>query len=231
MICFQNVLALLIKQIKDTLKNMPVLVLFVVYPCIAIIMTQAMQEQTGAGIVFLSIFATMHCVFTPIVAAASILAEEKEKNTLRVLIMSNVTLREYFISIGGFILIADLLTGSAFLFLISHRITEVLSFLTAMSIGCILSIILGICIGLYARNPAAANGLAVPFAMIFAFLPMLSNFNKSIENVSKFTYGQQISYLLSGKKLSVAGVCIIIINVIILIILAAVLYKRSLTEE
>lgn len=227
----QNVTALFHKQVKDVFKNLPVLVLFIVYPIIAVVMTQAMKDQLDMGSFFVSIFATMHCVFTPIVATSSIITEEKEQNTLRVLIMSNVNLREYLLSIGGFVLLATLLSSSVFLFL-DQKITEhALSFLLAIVIGCIISIIVGVCIGLFSKNAAAANGLAVPFGMIFAFLPMLANFNGGIEAVSKFTYSQQISYLLGGEAISTFGIIVLCINFIILIAISAFRFKRSISED
>lgn len=227
----QNVSALFHKQVKDVFKNLPVLVLFIVYPVIAVIMTQAMKDQVDMGSFFVSIFATMHSVFTPIVATASIITEEKEKNTLRVLIMSNVNLREYLISIGGFILIATLLTSSVFLFIIDLTAEQSLLFLLAIIIGSLISIILGVCIGLFSKNAAAANGLAVPFGMVFAFLPMLSSFNKGIEAVSKFTFGQQISYLLGGKTISAFGIIVLCANLIILLVISTLRFKRSISEE
>ena len=231
MIRMQNVAALFTKQFKDTLKNMPVLVLFIVYPCIAFVMTQAMQDQAGTQSFFISVFATMHCIFTPIVATASIIAEEKEKNTLRVLIMSNVTLKEYLISVGGFILSANLITGIAFLFLNSYNATSIIQFLLSLAAGSLISIVLGICIGLFARNAGAANGLAVPFGMVFAFMPMLSFFSKSIESISRYTFGQQIAYLLSGKSPSIHGIAILIVNTVIFIVISTKLYQKSLSEE
>jgi ABC-2 type transport system permease protein len=227
----QNVTALFHKQVKDVFKNLPVLVLFIVYPVIAVIMTQAMKDQADMGSFFVSIFATMHCVFTPIVATASIITEEKEKNTLRVLIMSNVNLREYLISIGGFILIADLLTSGIFLFLIDLTSEQMILILAAIAIGSLISIILGVCIGLFSKNAAAANGLAVPFGMVFAFLPMLAGFNKGIEAVSKFTFGQQISYLLGGKTINTFGIIVLCANFIVLLVISAVRFKRSISEE
>jgi ABC-2 type transport system permease protein len=225
----QNVSALFIKQWKDTLKNMPVLVLFLVYPCISLIMTQTVQKQVGEAGFFLSIFATMHCVFTPIETTANLLSEEKENNTLRVLIMSNVTLKEYFLSTGGFVLLADLISSTAFLFMSGYTASDTLTFLLIMGIGCMISTILGTCVGLYARNVAAANGLAVPLSMVFAFLPMLSKFNDNIKAVAKFTYSQQISCLISGEKLTVFGAAVIGLNAVIFLAVATVLYKRSLS--
>jgi hypothetical protein len=231
MIRIPNITALFIKQLKNTLKNMPVLILFLVYPCVSLVMTQAMPKQDGTADLFLSIYACMHCVFTPIIAAAFALAEEKQSNTLRVLVLSNVTLREYFLSTGSFILLADLITGSTFLLSANRNVTESLLFLLFLGIGCLISIVLGLCVGLYAKNSAAASGLAVPIGMVFAFVPMLASFNKNIENVSRFTYGQQISYLLAGKQISVTGIIILLVNAAVLIALSAFLYKRTLTEE
>lgn len=234
----QNITALFQKQIKDVLKNMPVLILFFVYPCIAAVMTSAMSDPVGTGSFFISIFATMHCVFTPIVATTSIIAEEKEKNTLRVLIMSNVTLREYLTSIGGFILIATLITGSSFLFINNTAVTPtsllslpMLGTTGLIVFGSLVSVIVGACIGLFSKNTAASSGLAVPLAMVFAFLPMLANFNKGIEAVSKFTYSQQISYLFAGKPITLFGIAVLCINFIVLIVISSVLFKKSLVDE
>ena len=226
----QNVSALFQKQLKDVFKNLPVLVLFIVYPIIALVMTQAMKDQEGMGTFFISIFATMHCVFTPIVTTSSIIAEEKETNTLRALIMSNVNLREYLLSIGGFVLLSTLLSGSFFLFLGEHTGKSTVVFIIGLSIGCIISIILGVCIGLFSKNASAANGLAVPIGMIFAFLPMLANFNESIEAVSRFTFGQQVSYLLSGETIEIFGIAVICVNFLVLILISALRFKKSIEE-
>lgn len=218
------------KQIKDTLKNLPVLVLFIVYPCIALIMTNAINQE-GTDTLFVGIFATMHCVFTPIVAMASVLSEEKETNTLRVLIYSNVRLSEYFLSVGGFILLADLLTGCFFLAAIPLTPQHGIQLLLSMVIGCLISLVFGICIGLYAKNASSANALAVPFGMIFSFLPMLASFNTSIKKFSSFTYGQQVNYLITGESIQLNGILIILANAALFLILSAYLYRKSVSEE
>lgn len=227
----QNITALFYKQLKDVLKNMPVLVLFVVYPCVAAVMINAMKDQPETGTMFVSIFATMHSVFTPIVTTSSVIAEEKGKNTLRMLIMSNVTLKEYFFSIGGFNLLATLLSGSVFLSFQSLPVDRALLFMVHMMIGSLISIVFGMCIGLIAKNDAAANGLAVPIGMVFAFLPMLANFNQGIEAASRFTYGQQISYLFAGHKISAFGIAILGINLVLLLVISTLLFQKSVADE
>jgi len=225
----QNIAALFIKQSKDCARNFPVLLLFFIYPLVALILTRAMADQAGTGDLFTTIFATMHAVFTPLVAASSFIAEEREKNTLRVLIMSNVTLKEYLLSVGGFILLANLITGSAFIFF-GNLPAGVFTFILAMG-GCsLISIMLGSCIGLFLKNAAAANGIAVPVGIFFAFLPMLANFNEKIEAVANFTYGQQFSKIIAGNRINYAGLIIIGANFAILATMSGLLYKRSLSE-
>ena len=225
----QNVGALFIKQGKDCIKNAPVLLLFFIYPVVSLILTQAMKEQAGSSELFVSIFATMHAVFTPIVAASSFIAEEREKNTLRVLIMSNVTLKEYLLSVGGFIILANLLTGSSFI--LYGPVKSIPLFILALGAGSLISIILGICIGLFLKNAAAANGIAVPIWILFDFLPMLANFNEKIAAVADLTYSGQLSRLMAGKEITQSGLIAIAANLIILSLISGLLYKRSISEE
>ena len=225
--------ALFMKQCKDILKNKQVLILFFVYPIVAYVMTQALPSELGQTQFFISIFCTMHVVFTPIVAMASVIAEEKEKNTLRVLIMSNVKPAEYLFSIGGFVLICTLLTGIPFVFMGGYTGVLAVRFIIFMAIGCICSLILGGLIGTTSKNMMVANATAVPIGLLFAFLPMLSYFNKSIERVSRYFYGQQISNLISNpalKKDAYQSYIIIGINMIIFLGLFMTLYKNNKVE-
>lgn len=231
MIRIQNVTALIIKQLKDTLKNPPILMLFFVFPCISLVMGQAMKAEAGVQEIFLSIFATMHCVFTPIATSATMIAEEKETNTLRVLILSNVSLREYILSLGSFILAADLITACAFLIQTGGGAADILQFLLSSALGCLISIVVGVCAGLYAKNAGAATGLAVPLGMVFSFLPMMAHFNSGLMTFSQFIFGQQVSFLLSGKAITFQGAIVLLVNIAVFAVLSTFLYRKTLKEE
>lgn len=224
----QTLNAIFYKQIKDVFKNTQVLILFFIYPLIAFVMTSAMSSQMGNNTFFVSVFGTMHCIFTPIVTTAAIISEEKEKNTLRVLIMSNVSSLEYLLSIGGFVLLCTLITGSSFIGIGNYNVTEAFVFLGSMCVGSILSIILGMAIGAYCKNMMGANGIAVPIGMLFAFMPMLAAFSSGIEKVSRFTYGQQISNLIADtREISLKGIGIIIANLIVFAVAFVIVFKKN----
>ena len=227
--------AIFLKQFKDILKNLQVLILFFVYPIVALVMTSTISSDFtfGSEMFFISIFSAMHCIFTPIVATASIISEEKEKNTLRVLIMSNVKPFDYLISIGGFVFICTMLTGLIFLFAADFTELAILKFLLAMSFGSICSIVLGLSIGGFSKNMTSANAIAVPFGMIFAFLPMLATFNEKIAQVSKFTYGYQISNLISSDSFSISFIdsAIILVNLFIFLIAFILVFRKNKLED
>ena len=91
------------KQIKDTLKNKTVLIQFVMFPVLTLIFENAIDIPDMPELFFTKLFSVMYMGMAPLVAVASIIAEEKEKNTLRVLTMANVKAWEYLAGIGIYV--------------------------------------------------------------------------------------------------------------------------------
>lgn len=90
--------------------------------------------------------------------------------------------------------------------------------------------LIGAAIGTSSKNQMAATSLTVPVMVIFAFLPMLSMFNASIEKVAKITYSQQISILINGIGKTGAGfenAVVISANLFIAAVLFWIAYKKS----
>jgi ABC-2 type transport system permease protein len=222
-------------QVKDIFKNMQVLIMFFVYPLVTLVMKSAMigDFNIGSNTFFVSMFATMHCIFSPLVATVSTVSEEKEKNTLRALIMSNVKPMDYLISIGGFVFVCTMISGLLFLFASNFTFEAILSLLFSMSIGTICSIILGLSIGAFSKNMSSANAIAVPVGLIFSFIPMLSSFNEGLANISRFTYGYQISKLISSESFNIAFIdwMVILVNLIIFILMFIFAFKRNKLDD
>ena len=83
----KNIAAIFKKQIKDTLRNKTVLIQFLMFPAMTLIMNSAVKIPNMPENFFVNLFAAMYIGMAPLVSIAAIIAEEKEKNTLRVLIM------------------------------------------------------------------------------------------------------------------------------------------------
>lgn len=76
-----NTIAIIKKQLKDTLKNKTVLIQFIMFPMLTLIMNHTIAIDGMPENFFVNLFATMYIGMAPLTSMAAIIAEEKEKNT------------------------------------------------------------------------------------------------------------------------------------------------------
>lgn len=225
----KKVAAIFRKQVKDTFKNKEVLIQFMMFPVIATIMQNSIQIDNMPRNYFVILFATMFIGMSPLTSMSAILAEEKEKNTLRVLLMSNVKASEYLLGVGSYIFFICMLGSLVFALVGKYSGTEFIVFLLIMAIGILISMLIGAGIGTLSKNQMAATSMTVIIMMIFAFLPMISMFNDVVAKVSRFTFSQQLNNWMNGIgtiSLKVDSVGILFVNMIIALLIFLLAYRR-----
>lgn len=227
----KHMITILQKQVKDTLKNKTVLVQFVMFPALGAIMVHMIRLEDMPENFFVTLFSSMYIGMAPLTCVSAIISEEKEKNTLRVLIMADVTPWQYLLGIGSYVFLACMLGGTVFCGLLENVTLEQRAFfLLIMAAGIMASIVMGAAIGIGSRNQMAATSVTVPVMMVFAFLPMLSMFNDRIEKIAGFTYTEQIRILtgnLGGGGDPVRSVVVIFLNIVVFGVVFAVLYRKK----
>ncbi|MBQ5544680.1 MAG: hypothetical protein IIU00_03305 [Clostridia bacterium] len=219
--------AILIKQCKDSLHNLPSLMVMLIYPAVAWIMITTMRGEEAMTDFFVPMFAAMHCSFSPITLSSNILSEEKEKGTLRSLVMAGVSGIQYLISLSVFVIVFSMLTGSAFLLMGDFDPQCTLTFAGAMLAGVILSTLAGLCVGIRSKNVSGANGIAVPVGLVLALLPMLGQFNSRIEKAAGYVYSGQISGLMQGGDITSKTVAVLCAYFVGLWGLLILLFRRN----
>ena len=194
----KNTITIFKKQIKDTLRNKTVLIQFLMFPVMTLIMNNTVKIPDMPENFFVNLFAAMYIGMAPLTSIAAVISEEKEKNTLRVLIMSNVRPCEYLLGIGSYVWLACM-TGSLVICISGHydRKTGLL-FMGIMAVGILISLLIGAVIGIGSRTQMMATSITVPVMMIFSFLPMLSLFNGTVAKIARFVYSEQISRMLGS---------------------------------
>ncbi|RHP35527.1 ABC transporter permease [Lachnotalea sp. AF33-28] len=222
----RRVMAVFRKQLKDTLKNKEVLIQFLMFPVLSVIMSNAMTVPDMPANFFVHMFATMYVGMAPLTCMSAVIAEEKEKNTLRVLMMSNVRGTEYLLGLGAYVL-AVCMAGS-FIFGLQggYRGLELAGFMGIMFCGILTSTVIGGVIGIGSRNQMAATSVTVPVMMIFSFLPMIAMFNRPVALVSRWIYTQQINDLISKSAAGWQSFAVIAVNALAGITAFAVIYKK-----
>lgn len=215
----RHIVAILWKQTKDTFKNKAILIQFLMFPVMTIIMENAMEIDNMPEHFFANLFAVMYIGMAPLTSMSAIISEEKEKNTLRVLHMSNVKAAEYFVGNALYIWSICML-GSLVIGLAGGYEGEVLiKFMLVMAVGHLISTMLGAAIGAFSKNQMMATGISVPVMMIFSFLPMLSMFNDTIKSVAKVFYSQQLNLLIgSVQDLKIGAECVVVMGINVVVI-------------
>ena len=176
----KNIAVIFGKQLSDTLRNKTILIQFLMFPVLVIIMENAVKIEDMPEHFFAKLFAVMFVGMAPLTCMSAIISEEKEKNTLRVLLMSNVKPGEYLIGTGAYVFVMCAVGMAVFAAVGGYGGMELVRFIAVMSAGIILSELTGAVIGLFSRNQMTATSISVPVMMVIAFLPMLSMFNDTI---------------------------------------------------
>lgn len=226
----KHMIAILWKQVKDTFKNKEILIQFVMFPVLTLIMENVVKVEGMPEHYFTNLFGVMFVGMAPLTSMASIISEEKEKNTLRALLMSNVKPVEYLVGVGCYIWCICMLGACVIGYAGKYTGEMYGRFVLIMGIGILVSLLIGAAIGTWSRTQMMATSVTVPIMMIFSFLPMLSMFNEGIEKVARITYSQQIHLLinqLDGMKPAGEQIGVILANMLLAVLVFAYAYRRS----
>ena len=236
----RNIIIIIKKQLKDTIKNKTILIQFILFPLMTVIMENAISLEGMPELFFTKLFAIMYIGMAPITSVAAIISEEKEKNTLRVLMMANVKPWQYLCGVGFYVWAICMLgagvmslgfSGKDRAFFLGLMGIGLDKDVTELSGGQRTKILLArACVGIFAKNQMAATSLVMPGMMILAFLPMLSMFNEKIAKVATIFYTEQLKNILEKMSFSDMpenAVWIILINAVVLVCLFSFAYKRK----
>ena len=227
----RNISVVIKKQIKDTFKNKTILIQFILFPLMTLIFENAIEMNDMPEYFFTRLFAVMYIGMAPLTSTAAIISEEKERNTLRVLMMANVKPVEYLIGVGLYVWVICMM--GACMMATGIPAKTIPAFMGVMAAGFVISIIAGACIGIWSKNQMSATSLVMPVMMVLSFVPMLAIFNDSIAKVSKIFYTKQIMNLLDGIILNGSdgigrfGTLVIVINAALLIMFFTLVYNKK----
>jgi ABC-2 type transport system permease protein len=227
----KSIKAIFIKQAKDMFKNPMVLVMFVIFPVVALIMTQLVAKSNDdiPNNMFVTMMAAIFSGMGLVTAASGVIAEDIERKSLRFLIIAGVKPHQYLIGTGGFYLLAGIITSVAFTLIGDFTAAETVKFLIIMITGTTASIILGAAIGMLSKNQQAAAALSMPVAVKIGFTPMIAGFNETIKKAAGILYTQQINVIVNDFSVSLfKPILVIVLNITVFTVLFVFAYKKGL---
>ena len=225
----RSIKAVFIKQAKDMFKNPMVLIMFIIFPLVALLMTQLVAKSNDdvSNNMFVTMMSSVFVGMALITAMTSFIAEDKERKSLRFLVMAGVKPHQYLLGVGGFLLLAATVTSIVFALIGDFTLAEMLKFLLVMITGSAASIILGASIGMLSKNQQAASSLAMPVAVIIGFTPMIAAFNDTVANFASILYTQQINVVVNDFSMDLfMPLLVIALNIIALTGIFIFAYKK-----
>ena len=120
----------------------------------------------------------------PLTGLAMMVAEEKEKNTLRVLMLSDVSALEYIFSkIISVLVLMELITIVIF-FITATQLSYLPMFLLVTTVTSISMLLFGSVVGLLSKDQMSTSTLSTPLMILFLIPPMFQNMNEVIDKIA-----------------------------------------------
>ena len=236
----RKVSAIFMMKLQTILKNPSILLGPVMAIAFVLIFKYVMPKEvleSPDGSYLLTYFLTLGVLFnimmTGIMASALPLAEEKEKNTLRVLMTSSVNKAEFFIGSLVPVLIVMIIVNLIILPISGVDIINIPVYILVTTVGSIITVILGFIIGLVSKNQMSTSLTATPFMLVFLLFPMFSTFNEGLATVSKFIYTGALNNILQKLAaqdpypVTIENIIVIIAWLVISILLFIVAYRKN----
>jgi organic radical activating enzyme len=219
-----------IKEAKDMLKNRAVMLVFIIFPVLAFIMTEFVAKPNPEipANTFVAQMAAIFAGMSLLTSASAKIAEDIENKSLRFLVMAGVKPQQYLLGVGGFMICSGIIVSIVFVLLGEFTTIESLKFLAVMILSIIASTTLGALIGVMSKNQQAATSLAMPAALILGFSPLIASFNKTVEQLTSFLFTQQLNLIVNDFSADFTkAILIIFANILVLAVAFIIIYKKK----
>lgn len=179
--------ALFKKDLKDSAKNGNVMILLALPVLFALLYRFIdIGGMQLPGEMRLMYAVLMNVCLVPTSFLAMIIAEEKEKNTLRTLMLSNVSAGQFLLSKALVTFLYMQLVNLAVFFVAQQPVEGLVRFLTVTSAASLCMISVGALTGMVSRDQMSTSIILVPFMLLFMLPPIFGPLNELFGRVAKF---------------------------------------------
>lgn len=229
-ISMRKINALVGKQLKTVTSNPFVIMPIFLVPFMAFLFSQAMEPEYAQQM--LTFMVGMNLILGAPTIISCLIAEEKEKNTLAVLITSTVSVLDFLISKVLFTAVCSIAMNAAVYFLMNGQ--ELIGFDVFMllsGLGSVTATLLGAAIGITSKNQATASTMVSPL-MLLLIIPVFFPDNFFVDNILYYFFTEQVLLAIhriafDGSSLTLLPLGIIAVNIIVLGVVFGMFYKKN----
>lgn len=233
---FARINAIILKELQDIKTNANVSVMYILPLILAVLYKYLIPGMPkglplGMGLLFLVVLVGMY-------VPSMMIAEEKEKNTIEVLMLSPAKPAEVLIGKGILTLISVMITSVILIFAVGDGFAHVDVVLIATFLCSIVAILIGMMVGLVSPNQMATGIYGMPVYMLLLLIPMLSmSGNTVINTIAKvfptyYFYDMLMKAWMNDASLMTMGLnlAVLVGSIVILSVILLVFYRRHRLE-
>ncbi|TDM40383.1 hypothetical protein ETI08_09445 [Macrococcoides goetzii] len=223
-----RVIAIAEKDFKEFMRNMMLLTMPVLPIAMALLFTATPVPKSEVMDLVLSVV-SMSFVAVLTGSLMTMIAEEKEKHTLRGLINSPASMMEVFFGKSIVVTIILLATISAVLFIFKINIFTNLWMVVGFVLLYIFYLLLGSLIGLHVKSVSETSLYFVPVLFIFGMNTTIANIGIKKDNilVKLNEYMPMMQYSKLEKTGDIQHLIIILAWLVVTFILTTILFKKN----
>lgn len=172
---------------NQILMNNKNLLIQILLPYMLVLLYKNFMDTTGMELMFVCLSMAISMSIGNMIS--TIIAEEKEKNTLKTLLLSGVRYSEYIFSVLIHPIIITAITMILFPILTDTKLEGLLveyivvMFLTSLSV-----MLINLCIGLLSETQSKAQINGLPITFMVALLPIFSGMKEGFEKIVGYSF-------------------------------------------
>lgn len=172
MISTQRVTAIIVKDVKDLIRNSYTILITILMP---LGMAAMLSDSGSDDASLLGMPINMALIITGAFVQATIMAEEKEKNTLRTLLLSPASRLEVMLGKSLLSSIITILVVIGSIFISNMQVPGLFYFTIMILLSIIIFVSFGTIIGLLSRTVMETSIVGLPLLVVFAFGSTISS--------------------------------------------------------
>ena len=227
--------AIFVKDYKEFSRNYGVSISLIVPILFAFLFRSAGPSLPGAiGFLLNTSFVLLTCL-----VQACLIAEEKERNTLRSLMMTPATTMDVLIGKSSLVFVISAVVLAIATYIMGYEPASILAFAAAIIFSIILYTAAGTICGLFSKTLLEASLSVIPVLFVFTSAPYGALLVKDfpIFKVLEYVPSTQLVYFLEISNISfttgdlLKPLLIILAWTVVLTFVSVVLYQRRLKDE
>ncbi|MED4954575.1 ABC transporter permease [Paenibacillus sp. FSL R5-0527] len=227
--------AIFVKDYKEFSRNYAISIILIFPILFAFLFRSAGPSLPGA----IGFLLNISFVILTSLAQACLIAEEKERNTLRSLMMTPATTMDVLIGKSALVFVMSAVVVAISTYILGYEPASIGAFVAAIIFSIILYTAVGTICGLYSKTLLDATLSIMPVALVFTGAPwgVLLADDFPIFKVLEYAPSVQLVYLLNIRNIGfttgdlLKPLLIILAWTVVLTIVSVVLYQRRLKDE